>query len=246
MFQLDGKTALVTGATGGIGAEIARTLHQQGAFVVLHGTRAERLSELAAELGERVAVAAARLDEAEAAAGLIAAAGEAAGAPINILVNNAGITRDNLLLRMKDEEWDQVMEVNLRAVMLLSRAALRSMMKARWGRIISISSIVGATGNPGQANYAAAKAGMAGFSKALAAEVASRGMTVNLVSPGFIETAMTDVLAESQKEALLGQVPTGRLGTPQEVAAAVAFLASEEAAYITGANLHVNGGMAML
>ncbi len=247
MFQLDGKTALVTGATGGIGAEIARSLHQQGAFVVLHGTRAERLLELAAELGERVAVAAARLDDTEAAAGLITAAGEAAGAPIDILVNNAGITRDNLLLRMKDEEWDAVMEVNLRAVMLLSRAALRPMMKARWGRIISISSIVGATGNPGQANYAAAKAGMAGFSKALAAEVASRGMTVNLVSPGFIETAMTDVLPDSQKEALLGQVPTGRLGTPQEVAAAaVAFLASEEAAYITGANLHVNGGMAML
>ena len=246
MFQLDGKTALVTGATGGIGADIARTLHQQGAFVVLHGTRAERLSELAAELGERVAVAAARLDEAEAAASLIDAASEAAGAPIDILVNNAGITRDNLLLRMKDEEWDQVMAVNLRAVMLLSRAALRAMMKARWGRIISISSIVGATGNPGQSNYAAAKAGMAGFSKALAAEVASRGLTVNLVSPGFIETAMTDVLPDSQKEALLGQVPAGRLGTPQEVAAAVAFLASEEAAYITGANLHVNGGMAML
>lgn len=246
MFRLDGKTALITGATGGIGAAIARSLHQQGAFVILHGTREQKLAELAAELAENCAIAAARLDDSDEAAGLIDKAAAAANAPIDILVNNAGITRDNLLLRMKDEEWDQVMAVNLRSVMQLSRAALRAMMKARWGRIISISSIVGATGNPGQANYAAAKAGMAGFSKALAAEVASRGLTVNLVAPGFIETAMTDALADSQKENLLGQVPAGRLGSAEEVAAAVAFLASEEAGYITGATLHVNGGMAML
>ncbi|MEC8660249.1 MAG: 3-oxoacyl-[acyl-carrier-protein] reductase [Pseudomonadota bacterium] len=246
MFDLTGNTALITGASGGIGAAIARGLHQQGATVVLHGTRAERLAALADELGTNAHVVTANLSSREEAAGLAEQAAEAAGAPISILVNNAGITRDNLMMRMKDEEWDDVLDVNMTASMMITRACLRAMMKARFGRIISISSIVGVTGNPGQANYAASKAGMIGFSKALAAEVASRGITVNVIAPGFIATPMTDVLDDSQKEGLLGRVPMGRLGEADEIAATTVFLASKEAGYITGGTLHVNGGMAML
>ena len=246
MFDLTGNTALITGASGGIGAAIARGLHQQGATVVLHGTRAERLAALADELGKNAHVVTANLSSREEAAGLAEQAAEAAGAPISILVNNAGITRDNLMMRMKDEEWDDVLDVNMTASMMITRACLRAMMKARFGRIISISSIVGVTGNPGQANYAASKAGMIGFSKALAAEVASRGITVNVIAPGFIATPMTDVLDDGQKEGLLGRVPMGRLGEADEIAATTVFLASKEAGYITGGTLHVNGGMAML
>ncbi len=245
MFSLIGKTALITGASGGIGAEIARALHAQGADVVLHGTRQAKLDELATELGERAHVVTANLSDKEAVEGLFAKASEFTGA-VNILVNNAGITRDNLAMRMKDEEWDDVLAVNMTATMMLCRSALRSMMKARWGRIISVSSIVGVTGNAGQTNYAASKAGMIGYSKSLAAEVASRGITVNVVAPGFIETPMTDVLPDEQKAKLLTNVPAGRLGQGAEIAAAVAFLASEEAAYTTGATMHVNGGMAMI
>ena len=245
MFQLSGRTALITGASGGIGSAIAKNLSQQGAHVILHGTRAGRLEELASEIGTNVSVVTANLSDREAVGGLVSEAAKVTGA-IDILVNNAGITRDNLFMRMKDEEWDDVLEVNLTSSMLLCRSAIRAMMKARWGRIISISSIVGVTGNPGQTNYAASKAGMIGFSKSLAAEVASRGITVNVVAPGFIETPMTDELTDEQKQKLLGNVPAGRLGSSQEVAAAVSFLASEEAAYMTGATLHVNGGMAML
>lgn len=245
MFQLSGKTALITGSSGGIGSAIAKNLSQQGAHVVLHGTRSGRLEELASEIGSNVSVVTANLSNRDAVGGLVAEATKATGA-IDILVNNAGITRDNLFMRMKDEEWDDVLEVNLTSSMLVCRSAIRAMMKARWGRIISISSIVGVTGNPGQTNYAASKAGMIGFSKSLAAEVASRGITVNIVAPGFIETPMTDELTDEQKQKLLANVPAGRLGSSQEVAAAVSFLASEEAAYVTGATLHVNGGMAML
>jgi len=245
MFDLSGKTALVTGASGGIGEAIARALHGQGAKVVLHGTRAEKLTALQEELGDGAHVVTADLGDRTAVSGLIDAANALVGS-VSILVNNAGITRDNLAMRMKDEEWDQVLEVNLTASMILCRAALRGMMKARHGRIISISSIVGATGNPGQTNYAASKAGMIGYSKSLAQEVASRGVTVNIVAPGFIETPMTDVLADAQKDALLGRVPAGRLGHADEIAAAVTYLASDEAGYVTGATLHVNGGMAML
>jgi len=245
MFDLSGKTALVTGASGGIGEAVAKSLHRQGATVVLHGTRAEKLEALSAELGDRSHVVTANLADREAVAGVIDAAAEKAG-PVSILVNNAGITRDNLAVRMKDEEWDQVLEVNLTASMILCRAALRNMMKARHGRIISISSIVGVTGNPGQTNYAASKAGMIGYSKSLAQEVASRGVTVNIVAPGFIETPMTDALSDAQKDTLLGRVPAGRLGQVGEIAAAVTYLASDEAAYVTGATIHVNGGMAML
>ncbi|MDB3891721.1 3-oxoacyl-[acyl-carrier-protein] reductase [Alphaproteobacteria bacterium] len=246
MFDLSGKIALVTGASGGIGAAIATTLHGQGAIVVLHGTRAEKLEELKASLGERAHVVTANLSDREAVAGLIEASAEAAGGPVSILVNNAGITRDNLAMRMKDEEWDAVLEVNMTASMILSRAALRPMMKARSGRIISVSSIVGVTGNPGQTNYAASKAGMIGYAKSLASEVASRGITVNVVAPGFIATPMTDVLDDGQKEGLLGRVPMGRLGEADEIAAAVLYLASDEAGYVTGTTMHVNGGMAML
>jgi len=245
MFDLSGKTALVTGASGGIGEAVAKSLHGQGATVVLHGTRAEKLEALSAELGDRSHVVTANLGDREAVTGVIDAAAEKAG-PVSILVNNAGITRDNLAMRMKDEEWDQVLEVNLTASMILCRAALRNMMKARHGRIISISSIVGVTGNPGQTNYAASKAGMIGYSKSLAQEVASRGVTVNIVAPGFIETPMTDALSDAQKDTLLGRVPAGRLGQVGEIAAAVTYLASDEAAYVTGATIHVNGGMAML
>lgn len=245
MFDLEGKTALVTGASGGIGDAIARTLHARGATVVASGTRVERLEALAADLGARCHVAAANLSEPGAPDALIAAAGEAAGG-VDILVNNAGLTRDNLAMRMKDEEWQQVIDVNLSASFRLSRAVLRGMMKARWGRIVTITSVVGATGNPGQANYAASKAGLTGMTKALAQEVASRGITVNCIAPGFIETPMTDALSDDQKETLLARIPSGRLGIPADVAACAAFLASEEAGYVTGQTIHVNGGMAML
>jgi len=246
MFDLTGKTALVTGATGGIGGEIAKALHKQGATVVLSGTRAEALESLKNELGSRVFTATCNLSDKESVEGLVKAAEAAAGAPIDILVNNAGITRDNLFMRMKDEEWDQVIAVNLTAAFRLSRAVLRGMMKKRWGRIIQITSVVGETGNGGQGNYAAAKAGLVGMSKSLAAEVASRNITVNCVAPGFIATPMTDALTDAQKEAVFGKIPAGRMGTPAEIAAAVAYLASEEAGYVTGETLQINGGMAMI
>ena len=245
MFALDGKVALVTGASGGIGSAIARALHAQGATVVLSGTRREALDALAGELGARAHVCPADLADPSAPDALLAAA-EAAAGPLAILVNNAGLTRDMLALRMKDEEWQKVLDVDLTAPFRLCRAALKGMLRRRAGRIISISSIVGATGNPGQANYAAAKAGLAGMTKALAQEVASRGITVNLVAPGFIATPMTEALTEAQKEKLAAAIPLGRLGQPQDVAAAVVYLASEEAAWVTGTTLHVNGGMAML
>ena len=245
MFRLDGKTALITGASGGIGAAIARALHAQGAVVALSGTRREALDTLAAELGERAHVCPADLRDAAAAEGLVAAA-EAAAGPLAILVNNAGLTRDMLALRMKDEDWATVLEVDLTAPFRLARAAMKGMLRRRAGRIISIGSIVGATGNPGQANYAAAKAGLVGMTKALAQEVASRGITVNMIAPGFVVTAMTDALDAAQKEKLAGAIPLGRLGQPQDVAAAAVYLASDEAGWVTGATLHVNGGMAML
>jgi 3-oxoacyl-[acyl-carrier protein] reductase len=246
MFDLTGKTALVTGASGGIGGAIARTLHGQGAKVVLSGTRAEALEAVRAELGERAFIASANLSDIASIEALTKAAEEAAGSGIDILVNNAGITKDNLFMRMKDDEWDQVIAVNLTAAFRLSRAVLRGMMKRRWGRIIQITSIVGATGNPGQGNYAAAKAGLVGMSKSLAAEVASRNITVNAVAPGFIQTAMTDVLTDAQKEMISSRIPAGRMGMPAEIAAAVTYLASEEAAYVTGETIHINGGMAMI
>ena len=245
MFNLSGKTALITGASGGIGKAIAKALHKQGASVVLHGTRMERLQDLQLELGERTQIITADLGDREAVSSVVSQAIEKAG-PVSILINNAGITRDNLTMRMKDEDWDKVLDVNLTASMILCRAAIRGMMKARHGRIISISSIVGITGNPGQINYAASKAGMIGFSKSLAQEVASRGVTVNVVAPGFVETPMTDELSDDQKSALLKRVPAARLGQADEIAGAVAYLASDEAAYVTGATIHVNGGMAML
>jgi len=246
MFDLTGKTALVTGATGGIGAEIAKTLHAQGAHVVLSGTREAVLQELAGSLAERVSVAAANLSDSAAVDGLIEAAEGAAGSPIDILVANAGITKDGLLMRMKDEDWETVLKVNLESYFRLSRAAMRGMMKRRFGRIIGITSVVGVMGNPGQANYAASKAGMIGFSKALAQEVATRGITVNCVAPGFIESPMTDALNEQQKAGILSTIPAGRLGSGGDVAAACAYLASNEAGYVTGQTLHVNGGMAMI
>jgi 3-oxoacyl-[acyl-carrier protein] reductase len=246
MFDLTGKTALVTGASGGIGGEIAKALHKQGAAVVLSGTRAEALESLKNELGARAFVATCNLGDKDSVEALVKTAEAAAGAPIDILVNNAGITRDNLFMRMKDEEWDQVIAVNLTAAFRLSRAVLRGMMKKRWGRIISITSVVGETGNGGQGNYAAAKAGLVGMSKSLAAEVASRNITVNCVAPGFIATPMTDALTDAQKEAVFGKIPAGRMGTPAEIAAAVAYLASEEAGYVTGETLQINGGMAMI
>ena len=246
MFDLSGKTALVTGATGGIGGAIARALHAQGAHVVLWGTRENVLADLASELGGRASVAAANLSDAAEVDGLIGKAEAAANGQVDILVANAGITRDGLMLRMKDEDWEQVIKVNLESYFRLSRAALRGMMKRRFGRIIGITSVVGVTGNPGQANYAASKAGMIGFSKALAQEVASRNVTVNCVAPGFIESPMTDELNEVQREAIMGKIPAGRLGSGADVAAACVYLASEEAAYMTGQTLHVNGGMAMI
>jgi len=246
MFDLTGKTALVTGASGGIGGAIARALHGQGAKVVLSGTRAEALEAVRSELGDNAVIAAANLSDIASVEALPKAAEQAAGAPIDILVNNAGITRDNLFLRMKDDEWDQVIAVNLTAAFRLSRGVLRGMMKKRRGRIIQITSVVGATGNPGQGNYAAAKAGLVGMTKSLAGEVASRNITVNAVAPGFIQTAMTEILTEQQKEMIAGRIPAGRMGMPAEIAAAVVYLASEEAAYVTGQTLHINGGMAML
>lgn len=245
MFRLDGKTALVTGASGGIGAAIARALHGQGAVVVLSGTRVPALESLAGELGERAHVCPADLADTAAPDALVTAA-EAVAGPLHVLVNNAGLTRDMLALRMKDDDWARVLEVDLSAPFRLARAALRGMLRRRAGRIIGIGSVVGATGNAGQANYAAAKAGLVGMSKALAQEVGSRGITVNVVAPGFVETAMTDGLAAEQKARLVGSIPLGRMGRPEDVAAAVAWLASDEAGWVTGTTLHVNGGMAML
>nr|MEA2798805.1 3-oxoacyl-[acyl-carrier protein] reductase [Phenylobacterium sp.] len=246
MFDLTGKTALVTGATGGIGAAIARALHAQGAHVVLSGTREAVLQERAAELGARTSAVPANLSDPAAVDGLVEAAEAAAGAPLDILVANAGITKDGLLLRMKDDDWAEVLKVNLESYFRLSRAAVKGMMRRRHGRIIGITSVVGVTGNPGQANYAASKAGMIGFSKALGQEVATRGITVNCVAPGFIESPMTDALNEAQKAQILTTIPAGRLGAGADVAAACVYLASEEAAYVTGQTLHVNGGMAMI
>ncbi len=245
MFDLTGKTALVTGASGGIGGAIARVLHGAGAKVMLHGTRRSALDELAASLGDRVYVAASDLGDPTATDALMKTADEQMG-QLDILVNNAGLTRDMLVMRMKDEEWQKVIDVDLTAGFRLTRAALRGMVKRRWGRIVSITSIVGATGNPGQANYAAAKAGTVGMSKALAAEVAQRGITVNCLAPGFIATPMTDVLTAEQKERIAQAIPMGRVGTPEEIAAGVLFLVSEEARYVTGQTLHINGGMAMI
>lgn len=245
MFNLAGKNALVTGASGGIGGAIASALAAQGARVALSGTRVEALQALAAKIGERALVAPGDLADAAATEKLFKDA-EAALGQVDILINNAGLTRDGLALRMKDEDWQKVIDVDLTAGFRLARAAMRGMMKRRWGRIIGITSIVGVTGNPGQANYAAAKAGMIGMSKALAAEVASRGITVNCVAPGFIATPMTDALSDEQKNKLLGAIPAGRLGVSDDVASAVVYLAGEEAAYVTGQTLHVNGGMAMI
>ncbi len=245
MFDLTGRVALVTGASGGIGAAIARALHGQGAAVVLSGTRVDVLEALAGELGDRANVCPANLRAAGAADALVAAA-EAAAGPLWVLVNNAGFTRDMLALRMKDEDWASVLDVDLAAPFRLCRAALRGMLKRRAGRIIQVSSVVGHTGNPGQANYAAAKAGLAGMSKALAQEVGSRGITVNLVAPGFVETAMTDGLSAAQRARLAEAIPLGRMGQPADVAAAIVYLASEEAGWVTGSTVHVNGGMAMI
>ena len=245
MFELTGKKALITGASGGIGGAIARALHGAGAEVALSGTRVEPLEVLAADLGDRAHVLPCNLSDRAAVAALPGQAIDAMGG-LDILVNNAGITRDNLFMRMKDEEWDAVLEVNLTATMRLCRAVMRPMMKARRGRIVNIGSIVGTTGNPGQANYAAAKAGMVGMTKSIAAEVAGRGITANCVAPGFIATPMTDALNDDQQARINAQIPAGRMGRPEEIAAAVLYLASDEAAYVTGATLHVNGGMAMV
>ena len=245
MFDLTGKTALITGATGGIGAAIAKALHKAGATVAISGTRAQVLEELKAELGgERVHVLACNLSDPAAVEKLVPAA-EAAMGGLDILVNNAGITRDGLAMRMKDEDWSAVIDVNLTASFRLARAAMRGMMKKRWGRIVNITSVVGVTGNPGQANYVASKAGVIGLTKSLAQELAARSVTVNAVAPGFIATPMTDVLNDKQKESILGRVPAGKLGSPEDIAAAVLDLASEEAGYVTGQTLHVNGGMFM-
>ncbi len=246
MFDLTGKTALITGASGGIGADIARLCHKQGAFVVLHGTREQVLADLAHDLKTNVAYVVASLSDDDAVNTLIKNAEDTAGNPLDILVNNAGITKDGLVIRMKDADFDDVITVNLRAAFKLSRDAIKSMMKRRYGRIINMTSVVGVTGNAGQANYCASKAGMIGMSKSMAAEVASRGITINCIAPGFIETPMTDVLTEDQKTKILGNVPAGRLGTVSEIAASTVFLASSEASYITGQTLHVNGGMAMI
>ncbi len=245
MFDLTGKTALVTGASGGIGSAIARALHAQGAAVALSGTRREALEQLAGELGARAHVTPANLGE-SGAADQLAKDAEAALGSVDILVNNAGLTRDNLAMRLKDEDWQLVLDVNLGAAFRLSRAVLRGMMKARWGRIIGITSVVGVTGNAGQANYAASKAGMIGMSKSLAQEVASRGITVNCVAPGFIATAMTEALSDDQQAKISASIPAGRMGDIAEIAAGVVYLASDEAAYVTGQTLHINGGMAMI
>jgi 3-oxoacyl-[acyl-carrier protein] reductase len=246
MFDLSGKMALVTGASGGIGGAIARALHAQGAHVVLSGTREDALSALRAELGERASIAPANLADGAAVDGLVAAAEAAAGLELDVLVSNAGVTRDGLILRMKDEDFAQVLKVNLESYFRLARSALRGMMRRRRGRIIGITSVVGVMGNAGQTNYAASKAGMIGFTKSLAQEIASRGVTANCVAPGFIESPMTDALTEAQKAQILATVPLGRLGVGADVAAACVYLASDEAAYVTGQTLHVNGGMAMI
>jgi 3-oxoacyl-[acyl-carrier protein] reductase len=245
MFSLNGKTALVTGASGGIGSDIARALHKQGATVTLSGTRQEALDKLKDELGDRAHVAVCNLGDGAQVDELPKTA-EGLMSGLDILVANAGITKDNLFMRMKDEQWDEVIRVNLTATFRLSRAVLRPMMKKKWGRIISITSVVGVTGNPGQGNYAATKAGIIGMAKSLAQEVASRNITVNCVAPGFIKSPMTDVLDDKQREAIMDKIPAGRLGSGMDIGAAVAYLASEEAAYITGQTLHVNGGMAMI
>lgn len=245
MFDLSGKTALITGATGGIGGEIAKALHAQGATIAISGRNKDKLDALAGELGSNVHSIVADLSHSEGIATLVKDAETAMG-QIDILVNNAGLTRDNLSMRMKDEEWQEVLDVNLTAPFQLARAVQRGMMKRRFGRIINISSVVGTTGNPGQCNYVASKAGMTGWTKAMGMEIASRGITVNCVAPGFIATAMTDALDDGQKEKINSTIPMGRMGSPDEIASAVAYLASDEAAYITGATLHVNGGMAMV
>ncbi len=245
MFELVGKRALVTGATGGIGGAVARALHAQGAQVALSGSREEVLAALAEELGEAAQALPCDLSDAEAAAALAGRANEALGG-LDIVVNNAGITRDNLFMRMKDDEWQTVLEVDLTAAFRICRAALRGMMRQRWGRIVNITSVVGSTGNPGQANYAAAKARLAGMTRALAQEVASRGITANCLAPGFVETAMTEALPDEQRQTLAKAIPAGRFGSVDDIAGAVVFLASDEAAYITGQTLHVNGGMAMI
>ena len=245
MLALSGKNVLITGASGGIGGAISKALHGAGATVALSGTRVEPLEALAAELGDRTHVLPCNLSDADAVNALPKQAADAMGS-VDVLVNNAGITRDNIFMRMSDEEWSSVLEVNLTSTMRLCKGVIRGMMKSRWGRIVNISSIVGATGNPGQANYAASKAGMVGMSKSIAYEVASRGITVNCVAPGFITTAMTDKLKDEQKAGILSQVPAGRMGDAEEIAAAVLYLSSPEAAYVTGTTLHVNGGMAML
>ncbi len=245
MFDLTGKNALVTGASGGIGGAIATALHGAGATVGLSGTRLEPLDALAAGLGDNAHVLPCNLGDAEAVAALPSQAVAAMGS-LDILVNNAGLTRDNIFMRMSDEDWASVLDINLTSTMRLCRGAIRGMMKARWGRIINISSVVGTTGNPGQANYAASKAGMVGLSKSIAAEVASRGITVNCIAPGFIATAMTEKLNDAQKTGILGAIPAGRMGDAAEIAAAALYLASDEAAYVTGQTLHVNGGMAMI
>lgn len=245
MFDLTGKTALVTGATGGIGGEIAKALHDAGATVGISGRNEDKLKALASELGDRVHVLPADLSTAEGADALVKSAVEAME-KVDILVNNAGLTRDNLSMRMKDEDWQEVIDVNMTATFRLARAVQRGMMKARHGRIVNIGSVVGTTGNPGQANYCASKAGMIGWSKAMAAEVASRGITVNCIAPGFIATAMTDVLTDDQKERINNNIPMARMGAPHEIASAVVYLASDEAGYVTGQTIHVNGGMAMI
>lgn len=245
MFDLSGKTALVTGATGGIGGAIAKALHQQGATVIISGRRQEALDALASELKERVITLVADLSNKEQVNGLIDQAEQAAG-QVDIVVCNAGITKDNLTLRMKDEEWDDVINTNLTASFLLAKHALKKMFRRKWGRIINITSVVGTTGNPGQANYAASKAGIVGFSKSIAYEAASRNITINCIAPGFIKTAMTDVLTDDQKQSILHNIPAGRLGSAEEIASAAVYLASEEAAYVTGQTIHVNGGMVMV
>ena len=245
MFDLSGKRALITGASGGIGGAVARALHGAGAEVGLSGTREGPLNNLAGELGERAHVLPCDLSDPGSVEALAKRAAEAMGG-VDVLVNNAGITRDQLFMRMSDEDWARVMDVNLGAAMRLSRGVLRGMMKARWGRIVNVSSVIGATGNPGQANYAAAKAGLVAMGKSLAAEVAARGVTVNAVAPGFIATAMTEALNDDQRGAILGRIPAGRMGAPEDVAAAVLYLASPEAGYATGTVLHVNGGLAMV
>ncbi|MGB4107688.1 MAG: 3-oxoacyl-[acyl-carrier-protein] reductase [Alphaproteobacteria bacterium] len=245
MFNLTGKKALVTGATGGIGGAVAKALHAQGAHVGISGRNEEKLKALAAELGERVSILAADLSSGEAAVDLAKRAEEAMG-QVDILVNNAGLTRDNLSMRMKDDEWNEVINVNMTSTFKLAQALQRGMMKRRWGRIINVASVVGVTGNPGQCNYVASKAGMIGWSKAMAQEIASRNITVNCIAPGFIATAMTDTLNDDQKGRITANIPAGKMGSSEDIAAAAVYLASEEAAYVTGQTIHVNGGLAMI